>query len=235
MQQERKKKNQFLVRRRRKKRNKEKETEISLSLSLLQENFSEKGNLSIDSSASPDDNASGSLFVPHCCCCRCMARLDDGCCFVFSLLILSKQLAVYSFFLFRFIGASICISLAIPFLSIDPGWLGEDRPAAAFTLQVNLPDRRLFHSLFTRQGRAYISIGCLFLLLSYVRDLATYVADQSNRRGSRDEGKKLDRPSHTVLRNAFFFLDCVSFHRITLAPVPSLLIPALIGRRMTGH
>ena len=133
-----------------------------------------------------------------------MARLDDGCCFVFSLLILSKQLAVYSFFLFRFIGASICISLAIPFLSIDPGWLGEDRPAAAFTLQVNLPDRRLFHSLFTRQGRAYISIGCLFLLLSYVRDLATYVADQSNRRGSRDEGKKLDRPSHTVLRNAFF-------------------------------
>ena len=33
----------------------------------------------------------------------------------------------------------------------------------------------------------------------------------------------------------FFFLDCVSFHRITLAPVPSLLIPALIGRRMTGH
>ena len=86
------------MRRRRKKRNKEKETEISLSLSLLQENFSEKGNLSIDSSASPDDNASGSLFVPHCCCCRCMARLDDGCCFVFSLLILSKQLAVYSFF-----------------------------------------------------------------------------------------------------------------------------------------
>ena len=137
MQQERKKKNQFLVRRRRKKRNKEKETEISLSLSLLQENFSEKGTPSIESSASPDDNASGSLFVPHCCCCRCMARLDDGCCFVFSLLILSKQLAVYSFFLFRFIGASICISLAIPFLSIDPGWLGEDRPAAAFTLQVN--------------------------------------------------------------------------------------------------
>ena len=72
-----------------------------------------------------------------------MARLDDGCCFVFSLLILSKQLAVYSFFLFRFIGASICISLAIPFLSIDPGWLGEDRPAAAFTLQVT---RRLFYS-----------------------------------------------------------------------------------------
>ena len=128
-----------------------------------------------------------------------MARLDDGCCFVFSLLILSKQLAVYSFFFVQ-IHRSVYMYISSDSFFEYRSWLARRGQTCR---SVHSPGNSST-LLFTRQDRAYISIGCLFLLLSYVRDLATYVADQSNRGGSRDEGKKLDRPSHTVLRNAFF-------------------------------